>query len=88
MLALLKSKIVLIWGGITLALGIAVKYLIARNEALEDRAESAEGQLKFNKNVGIKDTEISNEFSDLEREIAEDRKDGKVPRNLGNPNKF
>ena len=88
MLSLLKSKLILIGGGIIAFLLAALKVLSLQNKRNKRRAEQAEKTLKFKEDVDTIDAEIDQEFSHRAEEAKQDVKAGKIPRNLRDPNDF
>jgi len=86
MLDLIKSKLLLIGGGIIAALLVALKILTLQNKRNKRRAVRAEKTLEFREDVIESDAEIDQEFSHRAEEAKRDKT--KVPRNLSDPNKF
>lgn len=86
MLGLIKSKLILIGGGIIVFLLAALKVLSFQNKRNKKRAERAEATLEFREDVIDSDNEIDQEFSHRAEEAKRDKT--KVPRNLSDPNKF
>jgi hypothetical protein len=86
MFALLKGKLLLIWGGLTAILLATIKYLAIRNKKFKAEAKRARADLQFKEEVIELDAEIDQEFSHRAEEAKKDEK--KVPRNLSDPNNF
>lgn len=86
MFGLIKSKLILIGGAIIAGLLAVIKFQSFRSEANKRRAEQAEKTLKFREDVIESDAEIDQEFSHRAEEAHKD--EGKVPRNLRDPNDF
>ena len=88
MFGLLKGKLILIGGAvITFLLGV-IKFQSVQNKRNKKRAVQAEKTLKFKEDVDTIDNEIDQEFSHRAEEAKQDVKEGKVPRNLSDPNDF
>ena len=88
MFGLLKGKLILIGGAvITFLLGV-IKFQSVQNKRNKKRAVQAEKTLKFKEDVDTIDEEIDQEFSHRAEEAKQDVEDGKVPRNLSDPNDF
>ncbi len=88
MFSFIKSKLLLIGGGIIVFLLAALKVLSFQNKRNKKRAERAEGQLQFKEDVDTLDSEIEQTISRRAEVANEDREEGKTPNVIRNPNDY
>jgi len=67
---------------------LRLRMVTAQRDKARQKAAAAASEAKFHKKLDESHTEIDQEFSHRAEEAAKDIKDGKIPRNLSNPNDY
>lgn len=84
----IKARAVAIGAAVGALLFAAFKILIVQRNSARDDARRFRATVELQKRVSEADSEIDAEFSHRAAEANKDKRDGKVPDNLSDPNDF
>lgn len=88
MFSTIKSYLIAAGAAVVVILLTLLNYFKAKAERMEQKAREAQAKIRQDAFIRERDNEIDLEHSDARREADRDKKDGRIPKHLNDPNNW